>query len=50
MNQEKQTRKRYSEEFKTEALALANKVAFASAAKELGLSENFDFFIDNPFD
>lgn len=40
MNQKKQTRKRYSEEFKTEALALAGKVGFAAAAKELGLYES----------
>ena len=40
MNQKKQTRKRYSEEFKTEALALASKIGFASAAKELGLYES----------
>ncbi len=40
MNQKKQTRKRYSEAFKTEALALADKVGFATAAKELGLYES----------
>ncbi len=40
MNQKKQTRKRFCEEFKTEALTLAGKVGFAAAAKELGLYES----------
>ena len=40
MNQKKQARKRYSEEFKTETLALAGKVGFATVASELGLYES----------
>lgn len=34
------TRKRYSEEYKAEALALAEKVGVPSAARELGLHES----------
>lgn len=33
----KQTRKRYSNEYKTEALALAERVGIAAAAEQLGL-------------
>ena len=36
----KATRKRYAEEFKVEALALADKVGVAAAARELGLYES----------
>ena len=40
-NQAKKTiRKRYSKEFKDEALALAEKLGVAAAAKELGLHES----------
>ena len=34
------TRKRYSQEFKNEALALAKRVGVAKAAKELGLHDS----------
>ncbi len=40
MNQEKKARKRYSEEFKIEALELAAKTSVASASKELGIYES----------
>ncbi len=40
MNQEKKARKRYSEEFKLEALELAAKTSVASASKQLGLYES----------
>ena len=36
----KTSRKRYSQEFKTEALALADKLGVPAAAKELGLHES----------
>ncbi|MCF8033450.1 MAG: transposase [Desulfarculaceae bacterium] len=38
--QTKATRKRYSPEFKSEALALAGQVGVADAAKQLGLHES----------
>jgi transposase len=38
--QDKQTRNRYSDEYKSEALALAARVGIASAAKQLGLNES----------
>ncbi|MCK4503141.1 MAG: transposase, partial [Desulfuromonadales bacterium] len=37
--QNKQPRKRYSPEYKVEALSLAEKVGVAEAAKQLGLHE-----------
>lgn len=38
--QTKEKRKRYSEEFKQEALGLAGKIGVAAAARELGLHES----------
>lgn len=38
--QDKQTRNRYSDEYKSEALALAARMGVASAAKQLGLNES----------
>lgn len=35
-----QTRKRHSQQYKTEALALADRVGVASAAKQLGLHDS----------
>lgn len=40
VKQDKQTRNRYSDEYKSEALALADRVGVASAAKQLGLHES----------
>jgi len=40
VKQDKQTRNRYSDEYKSEALALADRVGVASAAKQLGLNES----------
>lgn len=37
---QKQTRNRYSQQFKDEALALAERVGVPGAAKQLGLNEN----------
>ena len=37
---QKKTRNRYSQQFKDEALALAERVGVAGAAKQLGLNEN----------
>ena len=40
VKQDKQTRNRYSDEYKSEALALAARMGVASAAKQLGLNES----------
>lgn len=40
VKQDKQTRKRYSDEYKSEALALAARMGVAGAAKQLGLNES----------
>jgi transposase len=40
MTKQKTSRKRYSQEYKHEVLALAGKIGIKSAAKELGLHES----------
>ena len=40
VKQDKQTRNRYSDEYRSEAQALADRVGVASAAKQLGLHES----------